>query len=256
MTDARRNTAARFDGLADDYARYRPSYPDGVCDLLTNELCLGAGDVVCDLGSGTGIFAELCLDRGLNVFAVEPNRDMRSIAHGRLGERSGFAAIDGSAEATTLPDDHVDVVTAAQAFHWFEPSATAREARRIGRSGVRGLVVWNARRHSGSAFLAAYEAFLRRWGTDYTRIADLYGDADALSRFFGGTYTRRVFTLTQTLDLAGLRGRLRSVSYVPSVGHERHAPMMEALSELFEAHAEGGRVRIEYDTVACYGPLA
>jgi SAM-dependent methyltransferase len=108
--------ADRFTGRATAYAATRPTYPPSLVTLLG----LRRGDVVCDLGSGTGIFSRLLLDAGATVYAVEPNEDMRSAAEGELGDNERFHSVAGRAEATTLPDGVCDLVTAAQSFHWFD----------------------------------------------------------------------------------------------------------------------------------------
>ncbi len=120
----------RFRGRAELYARHRPGYPGEVVTLLEDECGLRAGSVVADLGSGTGILAAMLLARGCRVFGVEPNADMRAEGARALAAQEGFVSVDGRAEATTLPDASVDLVTAAQAFHWFDrPRARAEFAR-------------------------------------------------------------------------------------------------------------------------------
>ena len=74
----------RFSSRADNYARYRPSYPAAAIDLLSARCGLVAGARVADLGSGTGILSALLLERGAQVFAVEPNDAMRACAEARL----------------------------------------------------------------------------------------------------------------------------------------------------------------------------
>jgi SAM-dependent methyltransferase len=112
---------ARFSDRVDDYRKYRPGYPPEVLNVLGERCGLGPASVVADIGSGTGILTALLLDKAASVFAVEPNSPMRAAAEVALGSRPGFRSIPGSAEATTLPDASVDLVTAAQAFHWFDP---------------------------------------------------------------------------------------------------------------------------------------
>src|SRR6266568_4325936 len=111
----------RFSNRVADYARYRPGYPPAVLDLLRTECGLRPGHVIADIGSGTGLLSELLLKNGNRVFGVEPNEAMRQAGEEHLASYDGFTSVNGSAEATTLLNASVELVTAAQAFHWFEP---------------------------------------------------------------------------------------------------------------------------------------
>src|SRR5215475_8725050 len=71
------DTAARFTGRAENYARFRPGYPDAVIDLLRAEAGWSEQSAVADIGAGTGMSSELFLRNGNRVWAVEPNADMR-----------------------------------------------------------------------------------------------------------------------------------------------------------------------------------
>jgi SAM-dependent methyltransferase len=112
----------RFKGRVENYAKYRPSYPRDVLELLEMECGLTGTSVVADVGSGTGILSELFLANGNRVLGVEPNREMRGAAERRLRRHPLFTSVAGTAEATTLDDASVDFVAAAQAFNWFDPS--------------------------------------------------------------------------------------------------------------------------------------
>src|SRR5262245_43211146 len=113
----------RFSNRVADYVRYRPGYPAAALDLLRKECGLRPERVIADIGSGTGLLSELFLKNGHRVFGVEPNPEMRQAGEEYLQSYRAFTSVDGSAEATTLADASVDFVTAAQAFHWFEPNA-------------------------------------------------------------------------------------------------------------------------------------
>jgi len=247
--------AERFTDRVADYDRWRPGYPPGVLEVLRRETGLRPGRIVADVGSGTGLLAQVFLDHGNVVLGVEPNAAMAEAAARRFAGRA-FHDVRGTAEATTLPEDSVDLVAAGQAFHWFEPAPAAAELRRILKPDGSAAIVWNRRRLSGTPFLTAYEALLQRWGTDYRAVSERYADPAALRVLFGGlSYAHHRFANAQELDLEGLRGRLLSSSYTPASGHPDHEPMLAALPALFEAHAAGGRVRFEYDTDLYVGPL-
>ena len=128
----------RFSGRVENYARYRPGYTAGVLDILAAEMGFSEQSVVADVGSGTGISTRLFLDHGNEVFAVEPNADMRAAAEAALQANPRFHSIAATAEATGLPAASIDLVVAGQAFHWFRVAETRREfmrslPRRVGR---------------------------------------------------------------------------------------------------------------------------
>jgi SAM-dependent methyltransferase len=249
-----RDPTGRFSDRVDDYVRGRPSYPDALLDLLRDECGLGPRADVADVGSGTGVLTALLLPRARRVYAVEPNAPMAAAAERRLGGAPGFVSVRARAEETTLPDACVDLVTVAQALHWFEPDATRREFARILRPGGQVAVVWNSRRRDTTPFLRAYEALLERWGTDYQAVRRLGGDEGSAHRFFGaGGYRTRRFDYVQHVDGDLLRARLLSSSYVPAADDPRRAPMLADLEALFAAHEANGTVTMEYDTEVFWG---
>lgn len=260
MNESPRDPTRRFSDRVADYVRYRPGYPEALLATLRREAGLGPGSVVADIGSGTGISAELLLRSGCVVHAVEPNAEMRSAAEERLGGEPGFHSVEGTAEATTLPGGSVDLVTAAQAFHWFDRERTRAELWRILRPGGRAALFWNMRRTGSTPFLRAYEALLQRFGTDYREVHGTQVDARALESFFGGPCESYVFPHHQEFDFEGLRGRLLSSSYAPGPGHPDHRPMLAELRRIYLRHCDagrhGGRVRFEYDAELYLGSMA
>src|SRR5215211_7253793 len=119
MSEIKLDSTKRFSSRVADYIKYRPSYPSQVVDLCRDEIGVTAASVVADIGSGTGISTELFLKNGNAAYGVEPNPDMRRAAEQLLSPRyPNFRSVNGTAEATTLPDDSADFVIAAQAYHW------------------------------------------------------------------------------------------------------------------------------------------
>lgn len=246
----------RFSSRVENYIKYRPGYPPAVLDLLREQCGLTPASVVADVGSGTGILSELFLRNGNRVFAVEPNPEMRAAGERLLRDYPNFTSVDGTAEATTLPDRSVDFVTAGQAFHWFDPRRARAEFARILRPGGWVALIWNDRRIDSSPFLQAYEQLLRRYSLDYRTVDHKHIDAAVLRPFFGPAgYTLAAFANRQDFDYAGLAGRLMSSSYAPEAGHPNHRPMLEHLRAIFDAHQVDGAVAFEYETQVYYGHL-
>src|ERR1044071_6506461 len=125
----------RFSSRVDNYVRYRPSYPPAIIKLLNEECGLRTDSVIADIAFGTGIFTKLLLENGNKVFGVEPNADMRTAGESFLNKYPGFTSVAGTAEATTLADQSVNLVTAAQAAHWFDLPKARQEFIRITRAG-------------------------------------------------------------------------------------------------------------------------
>lgn len=252
------DSVQRFSNRVDSYAKYRPNYPAEVLRCLQENMGLTPEMVVADVGSGTGLLTERFLYNGNTVYAVEPNAGMRKAAEAALIQYPNLHSIDGRSEATTLAMGSVDLVTAAQAFHWFEPVATRAEFVRISRPPHRVALIWNDRRDDGSPFLAAYRQLLDSFGTDYKRVDHKYvADAPALERFFApNSFRHFTYPNNQVLDYDGLVGRLQSTSYVPAPGEPGHDRMLEQARALYERFAEDGKVRIEYETQVFLGQLA
>jgi SAM-dependent methyltransferase len=246
----------RFSDRVENYARYRPTYPEEVVELLAREIGLEPSWRIADVGSGTGISAELFLRNGNTVHGVEPNDPMRQAAERHLAGYSNFHSVNGTAEATTLPNHSVEIVLAAQAFHWFDPAAFRAEAKRILKLGGWAVLMWNTRRLEGTPFLRAYEQFLIDHGTDYQRVRHDHGAPANLAHFFGGPYRTCVLPNRQRLSRDGLRGRLLSASYLPGPSDAGHQALLEAIDRLFQQHQQNGEVVIEYETEIHFRQLA
>ena len=159
-----RRRARSFDAWALDYDTYRPTYPQALFDHIAARLDLPVDARVADLGAGTGKAARQMARRGWHVIAIEPGEAMLDVLRARA-EHEGLA-IDArlaSAEDTGLPDASVDLVTAAQAFHWFDKARAVPEMARIVRPGGGAAVFWNGRADDRSQFLAAYTDVIARY---------------------------------------------------------------------------------------------
>ena len=254
MNSVPANAKERFGDRVRDYVKYRPTYPDEVIDwILARTPGLQA---VADVGSGTGIFSTLWLQRRLKVFGVEPNQAMRAAAEERLGTEPGFVSVAGSAEQTGLPDESVGLVTCAQAFHWFNHEAARVEFTRILRPPGYVALVWNDRDVDTDDFSNAYERLLQEHAPEYSQVVHRNVLASDLEAFFAPEPMETVgFENPQVLDRDAFNGRALSSSYVPNKGKPGHEEIMAALDEVFAAYQSGGVVRMRYLTRVYLGRL-
>jgi SAM-dependent methyltransferase len=244
-----------FSGRVENYVRYRPSYPPEIIDLLARECGLAKDWTIADIGSGPGNLARLFLQYGTRVYGVEPNQEMRAAGEQLLGAFPGFTSVAATAEATGLPEASVDLVTAGQAFHWFDSQRAGSEFRRILRPPQWVALVWNERRSGSSPFLTALDQFLGRYVRSESQRREA-GSSSALQEFFSANgYREATFANRQTFDFAGFCGRILSTSYAPLPGEAGHAELLDQLRTLFETHEAGGTVAFEYETQVYYGRL-
>jgi len=251
-----RNATQRFSDRVDSYVRYRPGYPASILDLLRERCGFTRRSRVADIGFGTGIFTRMLLDNGNTVFGIEPNQEMREAGEKLLTEFSNFRSLSGTAEKTTLQDQSVDFVTAAQAAHWFDRDAARREFARILKPGGWVVLIWNERLTEGTPFLVEYEALLLKHGTDYAEVRH-ERTTDMIDEFFAPSpFESAVFRTQQIFDFPALEGRLFSSSYIPAPSDPRAAEVREALRQLFERHQKNGSVAFDYDTKVFFGRLS
>jgi len=243
------DSTRRFSDRVADYVKYRPTYPREIVTFVHAECAIAPDAPVADIGAGTGISTRLFLEAGHPVVAVEPNEAMRAAADAWLADFAGYRSAGGTAEATTLDAASVDLVIAAQAFHWFDKAGARREFARILKPRGAIVLFWNRRLSSGSAFVTGYEALLHRYCPEYAKVSETYPDDASMADWFGDGYERKtVFPNDQLLDFDGLKGRLMSSSYAPKPGDPRHEPMLAALRELFEACEREGHVNLALET--------
>jgi SAM-dependent methyltransferase len=253
-TDISARHITRFSDRVEDYVKYRPNYPEGILGYFRVTYGFGPGWTVADIGSGTGISTELLLRNGNRVYAVEPNDEMRGKAEELLAGYPGFLSVNGTAEATGLGPESVDLVVAGQAFHWFDARKSRVEFLRILKPGGIVALIWNERL-TDSPFERDYEALIRHYSTDYQQVDHRNITDDRIGAFFSpDAFALTIFPNEQRFDLTGLTGRLLSSSYIPKEG-PGHAAMLRELEQLFGQYASGGKVRVGYATKVYTGTL-
>jgi ubiquinone/menaquinone biosynthesis C-methylase UbiE len=246
----------RFSSRVGNYVRYRPGYPSGVIDLLRKECGLTSSSVIADVASGTGIFTRMLLENRNRVFGVEPNAEMRKAGEEFLDAYPHFISVEGTAEDTSLTDHCLDMVTAAQAAHWFDRQKARNEFIRILKPGGWAVLLWNERRIDSTPFLREFEKLLLRYGTDYQSVRHECTTQEIETFFAPSLFQVRTFEYLQQFDYPALEGRLLSSSYTPQSDDVAYRPMLQELRQIFDAHQASGRVAFEYNTLVYYGQLA
>lgn len=243
---------AVFGDKVADYQASRPDYPASLFDTLEQQL--GGEAAVGDLGAGTGLLTQGLLERGWRVCAIEPNDAMRAACVQRLGGRAGFRSAAGSAEAIPLADASLDLLTAAQAFHWFEIEAARAEALRVLKPSGQMALIWNDRRLDMPLHQALDDMFMR-YGGERRGALLASEERGRLDLFFRGAPPHQwQWPHEHRLDARGLASLAFSRSYMPRPDSEAGSAAGAELLALFERFAEDdGRVAVLYTTVLFLG---
>ena len=218
--------AAGFASAAEVYERARPSYPPDAIDWLLAQAGVGEGDTIVDLGAGTGKLTRLLVPSGARVIAVEPIPEMRALI--AVGE-----AVDGTAEEIPLADGSADLVTVAQAFHWFDLDRALPEIHRVLRPGGALALVWNMRDLDDSLQRGVEDllAPLRGRVAYARRESDWCAAALAASPLFGETETA-VFRYEQQFTVDDLVDRVASTSFVATMADGERQPLLDRVRAL------------------------
>ncbi len=255
------DSTQRFSDRVDSYRHYRPRYPGEIVDFLRDHCHLDPHASIVDVAAGTGLLTEIFLARDYAVTAVEPNDAMRDACASLIHRFPKLRCVSGTAEMTGLPSHSADLVTVAQALHWFDLPPARAEFLRVLRPGGWCAIAYNERRVGGDPFHDGYERILREFGIDYEMVRSKYPHKQRLGEFFdsggtrSGTMRRVTFQNAQSFDLDGLRGRILSSSYMPQPGHPRYTAMMRQIEKLFAQCQDDGHVRMDYDCIVSYGRL-
>lgn len=230
---------AAYTKKAEKYARYRWDYAPEAIQAIYDCTGLGKSSSLADIGAGTGILTRHFAGYLRQVYAVEPNPEMRRAAQALLVRIPGCVVLDTAAEATGLPDASVDVITVAQAIHWFEPEAARREFWRILKPG--GWLV-----------------ILRNYGTDEALEAAVGAISTAENGvrpvlhaphrvpegyFYGaGDFEKRTYPFVLSNDWEIFLGAMLSTSFYPDEDDPAYAQFEAAARTVFERFSQGGRI--------------
>jgi SAM-dependent methyltransferase len=212
--------ARSFGAAVDSYERARPGYPEAAVDWL---LPAGARRVL-DLGAGTGKLTRSLAARDLEVVAVEPIDEMRATLAAALPE---VEAVAGTAEDIPLPDDSVDAITVAQAWHWVDPERATAEAARVLRPGGTLGLIWNRRDERVEWVQRLSEVM----GSAEPEVMDM--DSVEIGPRFGPTETT-VMDWTRPMDVDLLVEMAASRSYIITATPRRRREILDGIRVLVE----------------------
>lgn len=249
----------KFSGKADVYVKGRPSYSKEAVKYL-NSLGVKKGAKVADIGSGTGIFSKQLLDLEVEVFAVEPNDEMREKAEELLSNYKNFHSINASAENTTIEDKSIDFITAAQAFHWFNLDKFKKECKRILKSNGKVILLWNNGLNKNDLSEDLYKIFNKYNPREENKKSPINTEKRIkkfFSKYFGiyKNYEEIKFVNEIIYTKESFIANNLSISCTPNPNNENSKIFSKEIGELFDKYQVGGKIISHCDTVLYIGKL-
>ena len=278
------NPLNRFTDKVENYAKYRPTYPEELIDKILEGFVSRSQIVAADIGAGTGIAARQLAERGVRVIAIEPNAAMRDAGKNAISlniesksteskstksestrskskesthidqtcrvsaKSTSYFNVEwknGTAEITNLPDASVDLITSFQAFHWFKHQPTLLEFSRILKSSGRLALVFNDLNREDN-FTKEYHKLILT--TANNRLAtDFNAKIQPLRENSKWRYLQNhIFAYQQELDLGKLIGLAKSVSFISSE-ETIQKQLVADLEDLYRSFTnEDGFVNLQY----------
>ena len=244
---------AAFSSKVADYVASRPDYAPSLLTTLREQCGLTNGACIADVGAGTGILSRSLLESGCQVIAVEPNAAMRAAAETALAGRPGYRSVAGSAEAMPLAAGAVDLITAAQAFHWFDPEPARRECLRVLKPHGQVALIWNDRT-ADDPLQTVLDDLAARFGGAKRSAMVAQGERANLDVFFSGArWEEFAWPHEQHLTEAGMQSLVFSRSYIPARDSAEGRAIVDEVSRVFHQFAADDRISIRYETVLVLG---
>jgi SAM-dependent methyltransferase len=239
--------AGSFGAVAEQYDRYRPTYPEALID----DLAATQPAKVLDVGCGTGKAAVALAKRGLSVLGVELDERMADVArsHGIEVEVAAFEAWDNAGRA-------FDLVTCGDAWHWIDPARGVSKAAEVLKMGATIARFWTSGTLTDPV-IAAFDPIYRRYAPEIAQVwrpdrstpqvhassADLFAQSEAFSPVEMRTYQwKRTFSADKWVGLAA------TISDHQRLGPERLATLLQMLHTTIEEL--GGTVHSHHETYA------
>ena len=245
-------TTEKFNGKASYYTAGRPAYSEKLIEYLCS-IGLSEESVTADIGSGTGIFSRQLLTSGSAVYGVEPNGDMRAAAERNLSSFSKFISVNGTASDTTLESSSIDLITCAQAFHWFNVEEFRAECKRILKPNGRAVLIWNTRDMEAPVNIDCFVVCRKYCPAFQGFNGGTNNNAERISQFFGGEFEIKSFENDLEYDKDKFINRMLSGSYALAPDDSQYQEFVDELEAVFEKYSSDGILILPNATVAYIG---
>jgi ubiquinone/menaquinone biosynthesis C-methylase UbiE len=233
------NSKTIYSAKAEKYARYRWDYAPEAIQAILDTTNISLNSTMADIGAGTGILTRHFADKTRRIYAVEPNLEMRQILSREMASFPSVAVLDGCAENTTLPGNSVDVITVAQAIHWFDPEPATQELMRIlkGSGWLALLRNYEADKEKDQAIGSL---MTEEYGADFT-VQNKQPEQKPAAYYYGnGSFQRLTFPFEFEQTCEEFIGALTTASFMPDEDHPLFQKLETKARQVFAEYSQGG----------------
>jgi ubiquinone/menaquinone biosynthesis C-methylase UbiE len=234
-------TTSVYTSKAEKYARYRWDYAPEAIQVLCEITGANSQTTAADIGAGTGILTRHFAARVRRVYALEPNLEMRLLAERSLSGSPACMVVGAAAEALPLADHCIDLLTAGQAVHWFEPEPARAEFRRVLKPG--GWLAFISNRGSDPVLGSALaELQTTENGAQADRPA-----APGLTTppaFYISAMRVFAFPFREAQNWEAFIGSLLSASYMPAEDSPAYPGLERAARQVFSKFSRAGLLEV------------
>lgn len=247
------DTKRVYSTKAEKYAKYRWDYAPEAVETIVEVTGMSRAWTMADLGAGTGIFTRHFVDRIEKIYAIEPNPELRRILAKGMEAHPSLLALGACAENTTLPDGSVDIITVAQAIHWFDPGPARREMQRILKPEGWLALVRNYGRSEGEMGEAIGSLMTEEYGANCAVVGER--PKEKPGRFYFGNDHFRTFTFPFQFRQSWeeFMGSLTTASFMPDEDHPLFGKLAARAGEIFSQYGVDGAWLVEGETELLIG---
>lgn len=241
------NNASGFETAASDYESNRPTYPVEAVRFISERARLAPGRTVLDIGAGTGKLTRVLKGYGARVIALDHARGMLLKLRTILPD---VPAVLGSAEALPFPADSMNLVTVAQAFHWFSPREALSEMARVLVPYGELALLWNIR-DTRMDWVADLERLLKPHRGDSPEwMEENWASVIDSSEHFSPC-ERWEWPWVRRIGLAEIIGSVKSRSYVALLAKQGQSQLISEVEVVLQRHGldSDGVLTLPYTTV-------